>query len=126
MPLRPALFFLCLPYREVWQFFQQLQNKVLLHIFVNGQLVDHGGIVFDYLFFSLLLTDDGGLDGGGVQQHFLFGHRVNSCRFLFYSSIPQNRQENQRRKDFPTHFKARSDRYLINHSATPSTTAEKP
>ena len=41
-------------------------------------------------------------------------------------SIPQNRQENQRRKDFPTHFKARFDGYVINHSATPSTTAEKP
>ena len=53
-------------------------------------------------------------------------HRVNSCRFLSYSSIPQNRQENQRRKHFPTHFKARSDRDLINHSATPPTNAEKP
>lgn len=40
--------------------------------------------------------------------------------------IPQNRQENQRRKHFPTHFKARSDRDLINHSATPPTNAEKP
>ena len=29
----------------MWQFFQQLQNKVLLHICVNGQLVNHGGAV---------------------------------------------------------------------------------
>ena len=36
----------------------------------------------------------------------------------------KNRQENQRRKHFPTHFNARSDRDLINHSATPLTAAE--
>ena len=45
-------FFLCLPHWEVRQFFQQFQNKVLLHIFVNGQLVDHGGVVFDHFLFS--------------------------------------------------------------------------
>ena len=42
------------------------------------------------------------------------------------SSISQNRQENQHRKDFSTHFKSRSGGYLINHFATPPTTAEKP
>ena len=45
-------FFLCLPHWEVRQFFQQFQNKVLLHIFVNGQLVDHGSVVFDHFLFS--------------------------------------------------------------------------
>ena len=75
MPLHPALFFLCLPHREVWQFFQQLHNQVLFHIFVNGQLVDHGGVVFDHLFFGPLLTGDGGLDGISIQQYFLFVRR---------------------------------------------------
>ena len=67
MPLRPALCFLCLPHREVWQFFQQLHNQVLLHILINGQLVDHGGIVFDHLFFGPFLAGDGGPDGSCVQ-----------------------------------------------------------
>ena len=119
-------FFLCLPHREVWQFFQQLHNQVLLHVLVNGHLVDHGDVVFDHLLFGPLLTGNSGLDGSCVQQHFLLGHRVNSCRYLSYSSISQNRQENQHRKDFSTHFKSRSGGYLINHFATPPTTAEKP
>ena len=62
MPLRPALCFLCLPHREVWQFFQQLHNQVLLHILINGQLVDHGGVVFDHLFFGPFLAGDGGTE----------------------------------------------------------------
>ena len=60
-PLRPALFFLRLFQWEVWQFFQQLQNKVLLHIFVHGQPVDEWGVVFNYLFSRPLLTGNGGL-----------------------------------------------------------------
>ena len=34
---------------------------------VNGQLVDHGGVVFDHFIFGPLLTSDGGLDGSCVQ-----------------------------------------------------------
>ena len=57
---------------------QQRQNKVLLHIFVNGQHVDHRGVVLDHLFRGPLLTCNGGLDRGAVQQHFLFGHPLNT------------------------------------------------
>ena len=54
-------FFLCLPNWKVWQFFRQLQNKVLLYSFVNSQLVDHGDVMFDHLFFDSLLAGDGSL-----------------------------------------------------------------
>ena len=49
----------------------------------NGQLVDHGGIVFNHLFRGPLLTRDGGFDRGTVQQHFLFGHPLNTPVIVF-------------------------------------------
>ena len=83
--LRPALFFLrlCLLYWEIRQVFQQFHNQVLLHILVPGQLVDHGGIVFNHLFRGPFLTRDGGFDRGAVQQHFLFGHPLNTPVIVF-------------------------------------------
>lgn len=44
-----------------------LENKVLLHIFINGQLVNERGVVLYHLFRGPLLTGDGGLDRGVVQ-----------------------------------------------------------
>ena len=58
-------------HRKVRQFFQQLHNKVLLHIFINGQLVNERGIVLYYLFRVPLLTDDGGLDRGYLSGEVL-------------------------------------------------------
>ncbi len=64
--LRPV-FYLFLFQREVWQFFQQLQNKVQLHILVHSQPVDEWGVVFNLLFGSSLLTSNSGLDRGAVM-----------------------------------------------------------
>ena len=58
---------LCLLHWEIRQGFQQFHNQVLFHILVYGQLVDHGGIVFNHLFRGSLLACDGGLDRGAVQ-----------------------------------------------------------
>src|SRR5699024_11274257 len=52
-------------------------------ILINGQLVDHGGVVFNHLFRGPLLTRDGGFDRGAVQQHFLFGHPLNTPVIVF-------------------------------------------
>ena len=52
-------------------------------ILVYGQLVDHGGIVFNHFFRSPLLARDGGFDRGAVQQHFLFGHPLNTPVIVF-------------------------------------------
>src|SRR5699024_5162473 len=106
--------------------FQQFHNQVLSHILVYGQLVDHGGIVFNHFFRSPLLACDGGLNRGAVQQHFLFGHPIHSCLFYACISITQNREKYQRRKHFPTHLEALSGGDWIICPACPPTMPEKP
>src|SRR5699024_7392624 len=48
-----------------------------------GQLVDHGGVVFNHLFRGALLTRDGGFDRGAVRQQFVFGHHLNTPVIVF-------------------------------------------
>ena len=111
--------FLCLPHWKLGSSSNSFRIRCCF-IFVNGQLVDHGGVVFDHFLFCLAHSSPATAAlMVAVSSNIYVRPSCQPPIVLSYSSIPQNRRENQRRKDFPTHFKARSDGYLINHSATP-------
>ena len=116
---------LCLLHREIRQGFQQFHSQVLFHILVYGQLVDHGGIVFNHLLRGPRFTRYGGLDRGAVQQHFLFGHPLNTS-FIVFIQHTTEAPGNHHQKNFSTHLEACSGGDWIICPACPPTIPKNP